>query len=384
MEAQQQIILMHKETEVAAFFIEPRSGIISSRINVLDEKHLPIPVQFAPDNEFLTVQAMNKWVACRSIPNSRNNLSQFLKQYDVDSNVAASYKNFGLNLSDQYWFKPAEKSITWHEVNLFENDFATLDFSLGRQSLSPDCSSNGELPKEWRIRAGKRLLYKDGSGPLKQQPHNEVFADKLLSEIMLDHVSYHLVKEKGKIFSVCETFADANTEYIPALDIIGVLRKTNNDNAYMHFFRCAESLGIPINQKAIDNMLLFDYIINNTDRHYGNFGFIRDANTLQWKGMAPIFDNGNSLWYDQADKDMVGRNQPAKPFRDKWESQLKLISHADCAVSSLTAGVIENAAQDVFAGVENISDARIENIIRHVTHRSQIATKLLITNNNYL
>ena len=81
---------------------------------------------------------------------------------------------------------------------------------------------------------------------------------------------------------------------------------------------------------------------------------------------------------------MVGRNQPAKPFRDKWESQLKLISHADCAVSSLTAGVIENAAQDVFAGVENISDARIENIIRHVTHRSQIATKLLITNNNYL
>ena len=101
MEAQQQIILMHKETEVAAFFIEPRSGIISSRINVLDEKHLPIPVQFAPDNEFLTVQAMNKWVACRSIPNSRNNLSQFLKQYDVDSNVAASYKNFGLNLSDQ-------------------------------------------------------------------------------------------------------------------------------------------------------------------------------------------------------------------------------------------------------------------------------------------
>lgn len=30
----------------------------------------------------------------------------------------------GLSLSDQYWICPADKEITWSEVNFFENDFS--------------------------------------------------------------------------------------------------------------------------------------------------------------------------------------------------------------------------------------------------------------------
>lgn len=63
--------------------------------------------------------------------------------------------------------------------------------------------------------------------------------------------------------------------------------------------RCIETLGIPVTKKEIDTMLQFDYLINNRDRHFGNFGFVRNVDTLEFKGLAPLFDNGSSLWFDQ-------------------------------------------------------------------------------------
>ena len=51
-------------------------------------------------------------------------------------------------------------------------------------------------------------------------------------------------------------------------------------------------------------MNIVDYIIANTDRHYGNFGFIRNVNTLEWEGFAPIFDTGNAMFYDFPTSDL--------------------------------------------------------------------------------
>jgi hypothetical protein len=36
------------------------------------------------------------------------------------------------------------------------------------------------------------------------------------------------------------------------------------------------------------------------DRHYTNFGFVRNAETLEWIGTAPLFDCGASMWYNSA------------------------------------------------------------------------------------
>jgi|GEM_PF-5755159 len=39
-------------------------------------------------------------------------------------------------------------------------------------------------------------------------------------------------------------------------------------------------------------MIVFDYLILNEDRHFCNIGAIRNAITLEWLGIAPIFDSG--------------------------------------------------------------------------------------------
>ena len=40
--------------------------------------------------------------------------------------------------------------------------------------------------------------------------------------------------------------------------------------------------------ERFNKMLKVDYIIANEDRHYNNFGFIRNADTLEWLGLAPV------------------------------------------------------------------------------------------------
>jgi hypothetical protein len=43
-------------------------------------------------------------------------------------------------------------------------------------------------------------------------------------------------------------------------------------------------------------MIAVDFLIANADRHWNNFGIIRDVESLEWPDTAPLFDNGNSLW----------------------------------------------------------------------------------------
>jgi serine/threonine protein kinase HipA of HipAB toxin-antitoxin module len=38
------------------------------------------------------------------------------------------------------------------------------------------------------------------------------------------------------------------------------------------------------------DIIFFDALIGNGDRHAGNFGYLRNANTGEYVGMAPLFD----------------------------------------------------------------------------------------------
>ena len=75
-------------------------------------------------------------------------------------------------------------------------------------------------------------------------------------------------------------------------------------------------------------MLTIDYLIANTDRHLNNFGAIRNADTLEWIGMAPIFDSGTSLWCEQPIDQIKTSKEcvPSKPFKTNHKQQIKLVT----------------------------------------------------------
>jgi hypothetical protein len=55
------------------------------------------------------------------------------------------------------------------------------------------------------------------------------------------------------------------------------------------------SLGEPY-MSALNDMFLYNAVICNTDRHFGNFGFLVDNHTNEIVAPAPLFDHGNSLF----------------------------------------------------------------------------------------
>jgi hypothetical protein len=88
-----------------------------------------------------------------------------------------------------------------------------------------------------------------------------------------------------------------------------------------------EEFGIEDIRRRIDMMLVLDFIIVNIDRHYNNFGLIRDANTLEWLSVAPIYDSGTSMWCTKLPKDMNAESLQldSKPFRTKHIKQINFV-----------------------------------------------------------
>jgi len=360
--------LMCKDVPVGSFEVNERFGRIAGDVRVDNGDYLPLSVFYSSDYR----TALQKWIDNRSVSANRQDLAAMLTAYQVETPSALSFKSLGLNLSDQYWFKPEGADFGWHEVNLFEHDFAEQSFrsisGQGSSSYTPDSSSNGALPKFWKIQQGKRILYKEGSAPFDQQPYNEVFAAGLLEVLGLPHVSYVLVQnETGeKAYSACETFVTTETEYVPAQEILAAVPKLNHENSYQHFQRCLEELSIPVARQEIDEMLMFDYLINNADRHYGNFGFVRNVESRQFVGMAPIFDNGNSLWYLQLNKRMKFKDQPSKPFRDTHAEQIKLLSRTNLQVARLDEALLWRLIEDIYSQNDLFDRQRMDNLLYNV------------------
>ena len=206
--------------------------------------------------------------------------------------------------------------------------FGTNTKNDGFDFVSPDNTSDGNLQKRWKIIDGKRCLVKSGSAPYSQQPFNEVIAAIIMKRLGIDHVSYSLMWLNDKPYSVCEDFITKDTELISAWRVLQLRTKANHENEYLHYVNICKELGVDI-VPAIDRMIVLDYIIANEDRHFNNFGLLRDANTLEWIGAAPIFDSGTSLWYNKSASRFISSDIICKPFKKTHGEQLKLVSSYD-------------------------------------------------------
>ena len=104
----------------------------------------------------------------------------------------------------------------------------------------------------------------------------------------IDHVPYNLKKWKGLLCSTCELFSDINTSFVPIYRFL----KESRLSVTAEYLK---TLGSEYYDAFVD-MLVFDALIYNTDRHYGNFGLLVDNKTNEPIGFAPVFDNGLSLF----------------------------------------------------------------------------------------
>lgn len=325
-------ILMHREIEVAEIELDELSHI-TNIYEVYAEEHFPVGTlgKHGVDKTMLA-----KWWAKRSIPASRSGLRETLDLLHMSVPQELLAKCYGLSLSDQYWISPKDKPLMWKEINFFDHDFSedvgNLLFGYGEFSdsmslISPDNTSDGQLIKKWKIADGKRVLIKGGSNPYQQEPLCEVIASGIAERLCIPHTKYTLLWEHEKPFSVCQDFITSETELVSAYHIMQSRKKPNDLLDYEFYLNCAEQLGVKNIREQTEKMIVLDFLIGNEDRHFNNFGLIRNAVTLEWIGVAPIFDCGTSLWYNTQESLIkpLSPNLPAKSFKKTHREQIKLV-----------------------------------------------------------
>lgn len=371
--------LMHKRIAVAELELDDTTGLIQKIAEVYEPKHLPVGVSIR--NGYADRGALNEWWADRSIPASRSGVREALEALNVVNTKMLLLRCFGLSLSDQYWICPTDSQLTWDQINFFYNAFSddVGDVLFGKpvrgkefDFSSPDNTSDGCLKKRWKIIDGKRCLIKGGSGLQRQQPFNEVIATEIMKRLAIPHVPYTLLWDGNEPYSVCEDFVTADTELISAWRIMQTSKKSNNVSVYQHFVNCCKELGAPDVVPALDRMIVLDYLIANEDRHLNNFGLLRNAETLEWIGFAPIFDSGSSLGYDKLATEIRSEHGIiCKPFKKRHAEQIKLVSDfswIDFEKLADIGGVIKDTFSDERAR-ERVGEGRIAAIADSVKIR---------------
>ena len=301
--------LMHKDIAVCLFDVDEDGNISSVQYSSRVE-HIPIGGQMN-DVKF------HDWWKDRAIPKTRHNAKTALQKLGYKSTNSALVNNLGLSLNDCYWIKPRNEDLKWKDVNLFNNDFVddfgeiTINSShvvnLSKKTKFDCASSQGELQKKWCIdEKGNRFLVKGNYGNSYQQSLNEVFASNLhLKQNYNNYTKYELVKlktsnDENGIGCMSYNFCNEEIESISAWELLQSVKIKKNESLFYPFRELCIRNGIKEEKfdSYMDYLIMSDFLISNTDRHMNNIAILRNPDTLKFIGFAPIYDSGNSMFYN--------------------------------------------------------------------------------------
>lgn len=290
--------LRHFNTAILKFSADEESSEPNVKIKWVTKNTSLLPLDLELNDEGLF-----KWLKHRTIPSNRAYVRTLLSKCGLNLNRPLNIIKVskGLSLNDCYWIVEEGFEGQFEDFNLYDNHLSRVLASIAftgygssiRSSLasSPEFTTNGMLPKCWRRIKGKIYLYKGGTTGASNtgmEPYSEFYAHQVAEAMEIDSVPYSICKWKGELCSYCELFTSKNYSFVP----VGKIVKTGGMTAVREFY---EKLGKKY-VKALDDMIVLDALICNTDRHYGNFGFLVNNKTNKIVAPAPLFDHGNSLY----------------------------------------------------------------------------------------
>ncbi len=332
-------ILKHFDTSLVRFSADVLSPEAAYEIAWIDENKrqlLPFGLECSPDG-------LKAWVKRRNIPKNRAFANTFLARNGLSANrplgIIALSK--GLSLDDCYWVVEEGDDSTFEQVNLYDNRISRLLAQVAftgygssvRSSFmsSPEFTTNGMLPKCWRRIDGRIYLYKGGTTGFANagfEPFSEYYAADLAHAIGVDAIDYGIHRWKGVLCSSCELFTSKEHSFVPVASVV-------KDGGWQSVVSECHAMGDSF-KEALSDMVAFDALICNTDRHLGNFGFLVDNKTNEIVAPAPLFDHGNSLFYQAYGDDwsnddalaVYARSQKPCLYEDFYDEAARLITSA--------------------------------------------------------
>lgn len=326
--------LKHFDTALLRFSATEDTGNPEIKILWTNDK----AANLFPLDMTVTEEGVAKWLKRRTIPKNRAYVNNFLSKCGLNINrpINIIKVSKGLSLNDCYWVVEEGFNGSFDKYNLYDNRFsnilALIAFTGYGSSICttfdscPEFTTNGMLPKCWRREGGHIKLYKGGTSGASNtgnEPYSEYYAYQIAQIMNINAISYGLSKWKNELCSTCDLFTSKEYSFLP----VGQIVTTGGMKAVRAYY---EESGADF-VKALDDMIVLDALIFNTDRHFGNFGFLVDNYTNKIACPAPLFDHGNALF------NYAGR--------DDLESDEAMTAYADTLVPCVYDDFVATAGQ---------------------------------------
>lgn len=316
------------------------------------------------------------WLETRAIDGHRANsrlLKKVLRLENKDDISTVLHFN-AATITDTYWVKPSGSALTYEDVRFKGNYFDTLalrgdpDSFNRKPSRTPELTNTGSFEKCWRLIDGRWWMYKSENAA---EQLTELFACYLAEALCIPVAVYE--KDNGYIRSLDFTNG-ASINFETAHGIIG------DEPDYRKNYRKLLALDASV-AAAYVQMTFFDALIFNMDRHEYNFGVLRDVDSGNILGMAPLFDHNIAL---------ITRGFPTDVTRanDRLIADfIELIREEQPAFSlpSLTSAMVStaaNKARNAFSGSSELPPNTapfvrdfVLNGYRQIKERAQIPVK---------
>ncbi|MCC8104868.1 MAG: hypothetical protein LIO99_02460 [Clostridiales bacterium] len=254
----------------------------AGRCRIFYKSFLPYNLYLDDENEEIDTLVGNLtnfyyWCAARVLTLDRKYAKEILnsigmRQAVTDrerAEIALSYRC--ASLTDVFWVKLSDENVSFSEVNLYDNhlDNAFMDialrgrqYSVDNQSLARDLSTNGCFPKAWKREENGFRLYKDGGD---QTVERELLASRICRCFDVDQVLYEEGSFDGERVTVSDIFT--SKEYSIASMEAFQIYELNHD-------RDVQSDILKLDRHNYYMMNIIDYLVGNTDRHWGNWGVL--------------------------------------------------------------------------------------------------------------
>ena len=291
---------------------------------------------------------LSDFLAGRQAPKHRKHIKELLERYGCDDLEDFLRVTHALSLNDTFWVKEADSTLRWTDVSLYQNEFdqlvseAAFDGVISETDLSstsPEFGTDGYYAKCWVRDADGIWLYKSGSGLHVIEPVSEFLVSQLARKICPNAVSYDLEMYHDKLVSKCPLFT---SEAVGLAKASAVFR---GEQTIPRLLDTCQTLG---SDGDFRRMCVLDALVLNPDRHYGNFGFLFDNQTMAILGMAPIFDNNRALFPELDDAALAAPDWTIDHCRPKLGRDFLITAR----------GLLTD---EIRADLENLKDFRFAN-----------------------
>lgn len=241
------------------------------------------------------------WLSSRSAAKHRKYVKRILKEYNAENFSGFIGLTNCLSMQDTLWVKSVDSRLTWSDVNLFNNEFSEVMTHLafdgtglyGKQmtTTSPELTTDGAYDKCWVKESNGIYLLKTGSTGARNaglEPFGECMASQFYNAFCSDAVPYDISLYHNKVVTKCKSFA---TEYAGYKPISLYMNGPISSPAMLEDLvikLCGES-------DSFKRMIIADSVMLNSDRHFGNFGFLVDNQSYGVIKFSPIFDFNMAL-----------------------------------------------------------------------------------------